>query len=57
MTSQLQYTRTFTRLLREKLMSQDFGKNHLRIYPKRTIEETWYNVETNLALNINKTKQ
>ena len=27
---------------------------HLRLYPKCTIREMWFNIETRLALNVNK---
>ena len=47
-------SRTFTWFTPKKLVSQDVGKKYLRLYPKRTIGETWSDIETNLALNVNK---
>ena len=48
-------SRTYTRFTPKKLVITDVGKKQLRLYPKRAIGENWPDVETNLALNVNKT--
>ena len=55
MSNQFQAHRAYTRFVPKKLTSCEIGKKHVRLHPTRGIGESWPDVETNFALNINKT--
>ena len=48
-------SQSFSRFTPKKLVSQAVGEKIISLYPKRMIGETWSDVKTNLALNVNKT--
>ena len=55
MMSKISVSCTYARFTPKFFVNYELGMKQLRIHPKHTIGDNWPDIDTNLALNINKT--